>query len=55
MPRVNSFGLRFIKQNVPEVEILEYPTWNEYVAKLGERDWDIVGFYFLLNENNEIN
>lgn len=54
MPRVNSFGLRFIKQNVPEVEILEYPTWDEYVAKLGERDWDIVGFSFFLNEIHEI-
>lgn len=36
-------GLRFIKQNVPEVEILEYPLWHEYVAKLKE-GWDIVGF-----------
>jgi len=36
-------GLRFIKQNVPEVEILEYPRWDEYVAKLKE-GWDVVGF-----------
>jgi radical SAM superfamily enzyme YgiQ (UPF0313 family) len=36
-------GLRFIKQNVPEVEILEYPLWHEYVAKLKE-GWDVVGF-----------
>ena len=38
-----STGLRFIKQNVPEVEILEYPLWDEYVAKLKE-GWDVVGF-----------
>ncbi len=36
-------GLRFIKQNAPEVEILEYPLWHEYVAKLKE-GWDVVGF-----------
>ncbi len=48
-----SYGLRFIKQNVPEVEILEYPTWKEYVRKL-EEGWDVVGFSFYLNEVPEI-
>jgi len=28
-PRQISFGLRFIKQNIPSIEILEYPTWEE--------------------------
>jgi radical SAM superfamily enzyme YgiQ (UPF0313 family) len=46
-------GLRFIKQNVPEVEILEYPRWHEYVAKLKE-GWDIVGFSFYQYEIDEI-
>ncbi|MGD8719512.1 MAG: radical SAM protein [Candidatus Zixiibacteriota bacterium] len=46
-------GLRFIKQNVPEVEILEYPRWHEYVAKLKE-GWDIVGFSFYQYEIDDI-
>jgi radical SAM superfamily enzyme YgiQ (UPF0313 family) len=49
LPRRVSPGLRFIKQNVPEVEILEYPMWNEYVNKLKE-GWDVVGFSFYQNE-----
>ena len=50
LQRIQSFGLRFLKQNIPEIEILEYPTWEEYVARLGEEDWDVVGFSFYLNE-----
>ncbi len=53
LPRIQSFGLRFIKQNVPEIEILEYPKWKEYKEKLKEK-WDIVGFSFYLNEIPEI-
>ena len=45
MPRKISFGLRFLRQNVPEVEILEYPTRSEYRQAL-KRGWDIVGFRF---------
>lgn len=52
-PRRFSPGLRFIKQNVPEVEILEFPLWNEYVAKLKE-GWDVVGFSFHNIELDEI-
>jgi len=46
-------GLRFIKQNVAQVEILEYPLWHEYVDKLKE-GWDIVGFSFYHNQIGEI-
>ena len=46
-------GLRFIKQNVPEVEILEYPLWHEYIEKLKE-GWDIVGFSFYMYQIDEI-
>ena len=46
-------GLRFIKQNVPEVEIQEYPLWHEYVAKLKE-GWDVVGFSFYQHHIAEI-
>lgn len=53
-PRIEAFGLRFIKQNVPEIEILEYPTWKQYVKKLIEKKWDVVGYSFFLNETHEI-
>jgi radical SAM superfamily enzyme YgiQ (UPF0313 family) len=46
-------GLRFLKQNVPEVEVLEYPTWEEYSNKL-EEGWDIVGFSVYLYQIPEI-
>lgn len=52
-PRRVSPGLRFIKQNVPQVEILEYPMWRQYVARLRE-GWDVVGFSFYQNEIGEI-
>lgn len=54
LPRINSFGLRFIKQNIPQIEILEFPSWNEYQQKITNESWDIVGFSFYLNEIHEI-
>lgn len=39
-------GLRFIKHNVPDVEILEYPTWQEYLDALHSEPWDMVGISF---------
>jgi radical SAM superfamily enzyme YgiQ (UPF0313 family) len=51
--RTISAGLRFIKQNIPQIEILEYPTWEQYVKKVSE-GWDVVGFSFYLNETHEI-
>jgi radical SAM superfamily enzyme YgiQ (UPF0313 family) len=51
-PRIQSFGLRFLKQNIPELEILEFPTWEEYLSKLGE-GWDVVGLSFYLSETHE--
>ena len=53
MPRRISFGLRFLRQNVPGIEILEYPTRAEYRQALA-RGWDVVGFSFYLEESNEI-
>jgi hypothetical protein len=44
-----SYGLRFIKANVPGVEILEYPTWSEFRKAL-QPGWDAVGFSFYTNE-----
>jgi radical SAM superfamily enzyme YgiQ (UPF0313 family) len=51
-PRIQSFGLRFLKQNLPELEILEYPTWDEYIAKVKE-GWDVIGLSFYINETQE--
>ncbi len=51
-PRVQSFGLRFLKQNIPELQILEFPTWEEYTKKLQE-GWDVVGLSFYLSETYE--
>lgn len=53
LKRTVSPGLRFIKQNVPEVQILEYPMWDDYVKKLKE-GWDVVGFSFYENEVGEV-
>jgi hypothetical protein len=39
-------GLRFIKANVPDIEILEYPTWDEYLKALQSERWDMVGISF---------
>jgi radical SAM superfamily enzyme YgiQ (UPF0313 family) len=52
--RILSYGLRFIKQNIPGIEILEYPTWKEYVNVINKEKWDVVGFSFYLNEIHEI-
>jgi len=53
MPRRISFGLRFLRQNIPGIEILEYPTRAEYREHL-KRGWDAVGFSFYLEETNGI-
>ena len=42
-------GLRFLKQNVPEIEIPELPTVAEYRRTLA-RGWDVVGISFYLDE-----
>ena len=53
MPRRISFGLRFLRQNIPGISILEYPRRSEFSAQL-RRGWDAVGFSFYLEETNEI-
>lgn len=52
-PRKVSYALRFLKQNIPEIEILEYPTWEEYKRAL-DRNWDVVGYSFYINDVNKI-
>lgn len=53
LKRKQSPALRFLKRNVPELEILEYPLWRDYVKKLKE-GWDVVGFSFFQNEIAEV-
>ena len=53
MPRNISFGLRFLRQNIPDLTILEYPTRAEFSAQL-QKGWDVVGFSFYLEETNDI-
>jgi len=53
MPRTISFGLRFLRQNLPELRILEYPTRAQFSAQLN-KNWDAVGFSFYLEETNDI-
>src|SRR5215471_14775947 len=52
MPRRISFGLRFLRQNIPGIQILEYPSRAEYREHL-KRGWDVVGFSFYLEETND--
>lgn len=53
MPRRISFGLRFLRQNIPELRILEYPTRAGFSRVLRE-GWDAVGFSFYLEETPRI-
>ena len=53
MPRRISFGLRFLRQNIPGISILEYPTRAEFILAL-RQGWDAVGFSFYLEETNSI-
>lgn len=46
-------GLRFIKQNLPQIEILQYPTWEEFAREI-QKGWDVVGFSFYTRETTEI-
>jgi uncharacterized radical SAM superfamily protein len=41
-----AIGLHFLKENIPSIDILEYPTWEEYHDALNDH-YDIVaiGFY----------
>ena len=52
-PRIMWPGLRFIRQNFPQIEILEFPSWEEYTRTLS-RGWDILGFSFFTDGTNEV-
>ena len=48
--RRNSFGLRFLKQNIPEIDILEFPKFEEFKEKLKSGKYDVLGISFYINE-----
>jgi hypothetical protein len=41
-----NYATRFIQSNVPSVDILEYPTWEQYRAALADNRYDVVGISF---------
>ena len=50
LKRRTSYGLRFLQYNIPQIEILEYPSWNKFKKKINKGKYDIVGFSFYLND-----
>ncbi len=44
-----SYGLRFLKKNIPDIKILEYPSYKRYVEEL-KKGYDIVGFSFYTHD-----
>ncbi len=48
---INGFSLpnyatRFLQANIPSLDVLEYPTWEEYRAALATGDYEVVGISF---------
>ncbi|MBZ5615785.1 MAG: radical SAM protein [Acidobacteriia bacterium] len=52
-PRVMCPGLRFIKENLPQIQILEFPSQQEF-GRVLRQGWDVVGFSFFTFETAEI-
>lgn len=52
-PRALCPGLRFLRENLPQIEILELPTREEYARAL-QRGWDVVGFSFFTFETADV-
>jgi radical SAM superfamily enzyme YgiQ (UPF0313 family) len=48
-----SLGLRAIKANIPQIEIMEFPLLEEYRQKLAQ-GWDVVGFSFYTYQTDKI-
>lgn len=43
---VPSFGLRFLKENLPSIEILEYPTWSRFEERVEKGGVEVLGISF---------
>jgi Radical SAM superfamily len=41
-----NYATRFVQSNVPSVDILEYPTWDQYQAAISSNRYDVVGISF---------
>lgn len=46
-------GLRFIKENIPGIDILEYPSWKQYEEAL-KNGYDVVGISFFTSAMNAV-
>ncbi len=46
---LNHPGLSFLKENIPSIEILEYPSWKQFKEILKQK-WDVLGISFYINE-----
>ncbi|MCK4421478.1 radical SAM protein [candidate division WOR-3 bacterium] len=44
---IPSFGLRFLKENIPEIEVLEYPDWGKFEKEI-RKGVDILGISFYM-------
>ena len=51
MSFLNHPGLCFLKANIPNIEILEYPEWSDFKNAL-KNPVDILGISFYINETN---
>jgi radical SAM superfamily enzyme YgiQ (UPF0313 family) len=49
-PRINSYGLRFLKQNIPFIDIMEYPLVEEYNAIVNNNEWDSIGYSYFTSD-----
>ncbi len=52
--RRNPPGFTCIKLNIPQIDILEYPSFEEFKEKLKTNNYDIVGFSFYMNESSKV-
>ncbi|MBN2383584.1 radical SAM protein [bacterium] len=46
------FGLRFLKENIPELETLEFPSWQHFVSSLA--NVDTLGISFFMREEPRV-
>ena len=52
--RYASYGLRFLQYNIPQINILEYPTLDQFKQIIDKSKIDILGFSFYTNEIPQI-
>jgi radical SAM superfamily enzyme YgiQ (UPF0313 family) len=50
--RKRSMGLRFLRHNLPGIEILEFPTRGEFDRRVASGRYDVVGISFYLDDTD---